>query len=96
MKKVFQLTHPKIKPARLEDSIRSEVKRYMQRERRKELPEAADFWGFDCRFGSDAEHAKAVHELDLAKCISAAEAGELESFYIEILAKPEYRAKKQD
>ncbi|HKI62249.1 MAG TPA: DUF6172 family protein [Mariprofundaceae bacterium] len=94
MKKVFQLTHPKIKPARLADSIRSEVKRYVQRERRKELPEGADFWDFDCRFGVSAEEATKVHELELPKCIAAAEAQGLESFYIEILARPGYRTEK--
>jgi len=96
MKKVFQLTHPKIKPARLADSIRSEVKRYVQRERRKELPEGADFWDFDCRFGVSEEEATKVHELDLPKCIVAAEEQGLESFYIEILAKPGIRTAKQD
>ncbi len=73
------------------DSIRSEIKKYLQRERRKELPEGADFWEFDCKFGPDAEAAGVIHEFDIGKCISAAEKDQLRSFYVEILARPGYK-----
>ena len=35
MKKTFQLTHPKIKPARLIEAVRRDVKKYLKREKRK-------------------------------------------------------------
>ena len=49
MKKTFRLTHEKIQPARLMESIKNEVRKYLKRERAKKLPEGADFWDFDCR-----------------------------------------------
>ncbi|MBT5910990.1 MAG: hypothetical protein HOH25_14445, partial [Opitutae bacterium] len=61
MKKTFNLVHPKIKLARLVDAVRSDVKKYLKRERRKELPEGVDFWDFDCKFGPTAEQAKVIH-----------------------------------
>ena len=51
MKKTFQIAHPKIKPARMFDSIKHETKKYIKRERSKKLPEEAGFWDFDCKFG---------------------------------------------
>jgi len=89
MKKTFNLSHPKIKTARLFESVRCDVKKYLKRERRRELPEGADYWAFDCKFGPDADAAKVVHVGDLSKCIDTAEAEQLSSFYVEILARPE-------
>lgn len=94
MKKTFQLTHPKIKVARLVESVKSDVRKYIKRERRKKLPEGVDYWDFDCRFGPTAEDSKAIHLTEFGKCIDAAEAQQLESFYVEILVKPAKRTKK--
>ena len=94
MKKTFQLTHPKIKVPRLVEAIKHEVKKYIQRERRKPLPAGVDYWDFDCRFGADAEHCAVVHVADINKAISQAEEQQLESFYLEILAKPGHRSSK--
>ena len=57
MKKTFPLTHPKKKPERLVDAIRSEVNKYLKRERKKTLPDGTDYWDFDCKVGVDAESA---------------------------------------
>jgi len=92
MKKTFPLTHPKTKPARLIDSVRRDVKRYIKRERNKELPEGVDFWDFDCKFGPTADDAETVHVAELAKRIDAVEAENLTSIYIEIIAKPANRS----
>lgn len=92
MRKTFKLTHPKIKYARLVDSVRRDVKKYIKRERNRELPEGADFWDFDCKFGPAAEIAEVVHLAEIGKHIDAAEAQQLETFYIEILARPATRA----
>jgi hypothetical protein len=91
MKKTFKLNHPKIKYARLVDTVRRDVKKYVKRERKRELPEGADFWSFDCKFGPVAEEAEVVHMAEIGKHIDTAEAQQLESFYIEILAKPANR-----
>ena len=94
MKKTFSLVHPKIKIARLVESVRSDVRKYLKRERKRKLPEGVDFWDFDCKFGPTVEEAKVVHVAEIGKCIDAAEELELESFYIEILAKPGRRMKR--
>ena len=94
MKKTFKLTHPKIKVARLVEAIKHEVKMYIKRERRKALPETIDFWDFDCRFGPDETDSEVIHVSEINKYISQAESKELESFYLEILAKPGHRTKK--
>lgn len=94
MKKTFTLTHPKTKYARLVDAVRSEIKRYIKRERKKVFPEGFDAWEFDCKFGASADEAKVVSVEEISQAISAAEAQQLESFYIEILAKPGHRPER--
>jgi hypothetical protein len=94
MKKTFRITHPKIKVARLIESVRCDVRKYLKKERKKKLPEGVDFLDFECKFGPTAEEAKVVHVAEIGKSIDAAEKQQLESFYIEILAKPGHRTKK--
>ncbi len=91
MKKIFKLNHPKIKYSRLVDTVRRDVKRYIKRERKEELPEDADFWNFDCKFGPSVEESEMIPLTGIGKYIDAAEEQQLESFYIEILAKPANR-----
>ena len=94
MKKTFSLTHEKIKTPRLIDSIKHEVKKYLKRERNKKLPDGADFWDFDCKYGHSEDKAEEIHVSALNKSIDDAVQHELESFYLEILAKPANRTKK--
>ena len=94
MKKIFSLTHEKIKPARLVESAKCNVRKYLKKERKKVLPNGVDFWDFDCKFGSTAEDASVIHIGDIGKSIDAAYEKQLESFYVEILAKPGHRTKK--
>ncbi len=94
MRKTFQLSHPKIKLARLVEAIKHEVKKYIKRERNKKLPEDVDFWDFDCKFGQTAEKAEVIHLSEINKYIDKAEEQQFESFYLEILVKPGYRTKK--
>jgi hypothetical protein len=94
MKKTFKLSHDKIKLPRLVEAIKHEVKKYIKRERRRALPEGADYWDFDCRFGVDEANSEVIHLSEINQSISRAEAEQLESFYLEILAKPCRRNKK--
>ncbi|MDG2255206.1 MAG: DUF6172 family protein [Opitutaceae bacterium] len=91
MKKTYSLIHPKIKVPRLVDSIKHDVRKYLKRERRKKLPEGVDYWDFDCKFGSTEDDAKVVHVAEISKSIDSALDQELDSFYVEILAKPGHR-----
>jgi len=94
MKKTFTLTHPKIKAPRLFEAVKHDLKKYVKRERGKKLPDGVDFWDFDCKFGATAESAKKMHLAEFNKYIDEAEKQQLESFYVEILAKPGRRKKK--
>jgi hypothetical protein len=93
MKKSFPLEDPKHKPARVVEGIKSEIRKYLKRERRKTLPEGVDFWDFDCRTGKDTETAETVHVSEITKPIDAAAQEKWEAIYIEILAKEGHRTK---
>ena len=93
MKKTFPLTHPKIKPARLADSIRAEISKYIKRERRKELPEGIDFWDFDCKVGADAASADEQHISAVSKAIGQVLEEGNDTVYVEILVKQATRNK---
>lgn len=94
MKKTFSLSHEKIKTPRLVDSIKHDVKKYIRRERNKQLPEGADFLDFDCKYGQTEESAEVVHLSAINKHIDEAVKLELASFYLEIIAKSGFRTKK--
>ena len=94
MKKTFTLAHPKKKPARVVDSIKSEVKKYMKRERNKPLPLDANYWAFDCKFGYTEQDAQAAHQGEINKLIDAAVAAGQDSFYIEVIARGDFRERK--
>lgn len=95
MKKTFALTHTTIKYPRLVEATKNEVKKYLKRERNKKLPEYADFWGFDCRFGQTEAQAEDIHVAQINEKISFAESQEWTAFYLEILAVPEQRTKRE-
>ncbi|MCK5099039.1 MAG: hypothetical protein KAR45_13110 [Desulfobacteraceae bacterium] len=95
MKKTFILTHPKIKFARLIEAAKHDAKKYIKRERKKKLPENVDYWDFDCKYGHTEQQAKTIHVSEINKCIDDAEKLQLESFYLEILAKAGHRKKKE-
>lgn len=96
MKKTYKLTHPKIKVARLIDSVKHDVKKYLKRERNKKLPQGVDFWDFDCKYGNTENDAVMIHVSAINKNIDEAEKNKLESFYLEIIAAPGYRKKKDN
>lgn len=94
MKKNFKLTDEKLAPARKVDAIKHEINKYIARERRKPVTTGIDFWDFSCKIGEDQATAVSVHVSEINKSIDALVAKNLESFYLEILAKPGHRTKK--
>ena len=96
MKKTFKLTHEKLNRDRLVDSIRHEIRKYIKRERKRALPKDADYWDFDCKFGADEGIADNIHLAEIDKSITAAVEDDFESFYLEILAKPAQKPKKDN
>jgi hypothetical protein len=93
MKKTFPLIIPNNAPARIVDAIKSELRKYLKRERKKNLPEEYDFWDFDCRIGPNAEEATQLHVAELNEGIDHASANDWGTVYVEILAKAAKRAK---
>ena len=94
MRKTFTLTHPKIKYPRMIETVKSDVRKYLKRNRKKALPKGVDFWDFNCKFGASEETAKVIHLAEIDTYINDAESKNLESFYIEIIAKDGHRVKK--
>lgn len=90
----MEMTHEKIKYDRMIEGAKHDIRKYLKRERRRELPEGVDFWDFDCKFGDAEAEAKVVHLAEMNACIDAAAARNLPSFYVEIIAKPGRRVKK--
>lgn len=88
MRKTFPLSDPRHAPARVVESIKHEIRKYLKRERGKKLPEGVAHWDFDCRSGRDEAEAKPAHPVELVKAVDAAAAENWPSIFIEILAKP--------
>lgn len=91
MRKTFPLHIDGRHPDRVLEAVKHEIRKYIKRERRRELPEGADFWDFDCRVGADKEAAEVVHLAALTDSINRlAEAGSAQ-LYVEILARAAHR-----
>ncbi len=91
MRKTFQLTQEGRHPDRVLEAVKHEIRKYLKRERRRELPEGVDFLDFDCRCGAAKDTAEVVHLSALMASLDAvAKAGATEA-YVEILAKPGVR-----
>ena len=87
MKKTFPLAVEGKHPERLLEATKHEIRKYIKRERRRELPDGADFWDFDCRFGATQEVAQTAHIAELTQLIDAVVKEGGTQFYVEILAK---------
>ena len=91
MKKVFLLTAPGKADARVLESIKHEVRKYVKRERRKPAPADFDQWDFACKVGAAQSMAESQSLRDIGKAIDAVAAAGAESVYLEITAIPARR-----
>lgn len=88
MRKIFPLRPEGKHPDRVLEAVKHEIRKYMKRERRRDLPEGADFWDFDGRFGADKDAATELPVADLTAALDAlAQAGGAQC-YVELLARP--------
>ncbi len=94
MKKTFHLIDPKIKYPRMIEAAKHEVRKYLKRSRRKAIPEGADYWDFECKFGTLEENAQPLHLAEIDKNLNEAEGKKLETVYVEVIPVPGYRKKK--
>lgn len=94
MKKTFILKVENKNPDRLLESIKHEIRKYIKREKRKNLPEDVDFWKFNCKFAKNNEEHKEIDFLEITKYIDEAAKENCESFYMEILTSEGIKPKK--
>ena len=87
MKQTFKLDHPKIKAARIVDSIKHDIKKYLKKERSNKLPKGTKFWSFDCKLGQSEETATAVPLLELTNSIDEMVENNAKTIYVEMTAK---------
>jgi hypothetical protein len=91
MRKNYPLRPEGKHPDRVLEAVKHDIRKYIQRERRRELPEGAHFWDFDCRFGATQADAQTLHPAALiAELDTLAKTG-AEQCYVELLAKPAVR-----
>jgi hypothetical protein len=88
MRKTFPLRAEGKHPDRVLEAVKHDIRKYIKRERRRELPEGADFWDFDCRFGADKDSAEVIAPADLTARLDALAQAGGEQCYVELLAKP--------
>lgn len=87
MKKTFQLHIEGKNRDRVLDAVKHEIRKYIRRERRRDLPEGMDYWDFDCKFGVTAEAAQVAHLATLIGLIDGVAGESGPQFYVEILAR---------
>ena len=88
MRKTFPLRAEGRHPDRVLEAVKHDIRKYIRRERRRELPEGADFWDFDCRFGAAKDSAEAVEVTALTARLDALAHAGAEQCYVELLARP--------
>lgn len=87
MKKTFPLITEGKNPDRVLEAVKHEIRKYLKRERRRDLPEGVDFWDFDCKFGLEQSAAQTVHLAELIGAVDAAAKEGAQQIYAEIVAK---------
>jgi hypothetical protein len=87
MRKTYPLHIDGRHPDRVLDAIKHDVRKYLKRERRRDLPEGADFWDFDCKVAASKEDAQTVHLSELISGIDAVAKAQAAQVYVEVLAK---------
>ena len=93
MRKTYPLRIEGRHPDRVLDAVKHDIRKYLKRERRRDLPAGADYWDFDCRFGLAQDGAQATHLANLIAQVDAAARDGAASVYVEILARPAVRNK---
>ncbi|KAB7768600.1 DUF6172 family protein [Xanthomonas maliensis] len=88
MRKTYQLNPEGKNRDRVLEASKHDIRKYIRRERRKELPADADYWDFDVRFGVDEASAAPLPPAELIRAVTALAAEGGSQFFVEILRKP--------
>lgn len=94
MRKTYSLQVEGKNPDRVLDAIKHDIRKYIKRERRRDLPKGVDFWDFDCSFGTSEADAKAIHLNDITAQIDAVVQAQGSQFFVSIVAKHGHRTAK--
>jgi len=88
MKKIFKFTDPKKHEDRVLEAIKSDIRKYVKREKKKDLPDKATmYWDFDCRIGASADDARVVAYEELIKELDVVKNSGARTVYIEVMVK---------
>jgi hypothetical protein len=92
MKKTFALTSPGHADARVVESVKHEVRKYVKRERKKSLPADFDLWDFSCKVGVDQASAEIKDLRDVGAAIDAVVSAGGNAVYVEVVSVPSRRS----
>jgi hypothetical protein len=95
MKKSFPLHTANHADPRVVEAIKHQVRKYVQRERRKVLPADFDQWDFECKAGKDAASAETCALDSIGSAIDAVAQSGAEFVYVEVMARPGKRPTEQ-
>ena len=88
MKKIFQIEQERLKPDRAVDAIKNELRKYVKREKKKDLPNKKTmYWDFDCKFGKSAELAEVCTFEEIFTKLNSVVAEGWKECYVEVMAK---------
>jgi len=88
MKKIFKLTDPKKHEDRVLEAVKNDIRKYVKREKKKDLPDKKlMYWDFDCKVGASEKDAKVIIFEELIKALDSVKATGATEVYVEILAK---------
>ena len=88
MRKTYPLRPEGKHPDRVLDAVKHDIRRYIKRERRRDLPEGADFWDFDCRFGTDQASAQPLPLAELMPALDQQARSGAAQCHVELQARP--------
>lgn len=94
MRKTYSLHLEGKHPDRVLDAIKHDIRKYIKRERRRDLPAGVDFWDFECTFGASEAEAQPVHLNDITGQIDAVVQAQGAQFFVSIVAKHGHRTAK--
>jgi len=85
---MFKITQDRIKPDRAVDSIKNELRKYVKREKKKDLPNKKTmYWDFDCKFGKSADLATVCSFEEIFTQLNSVVTDGWSECYVEVIAK---------
>ena len=91
MRKNYPLQVSGRHPDRVLDAIKHDVRKYLRRERRRELPPEAQLWDFDCKVGPTQNAAQEVATTALIAAIDSCARSGASQVYVQVLARAAQR-----